>query len=70
MQKAGFTLLGVGAVVVIAYLCKGFFTDSSVSLLLRIAVGAVGLGLVLLLASVGVKRYRSSKEDKFKGVER
>ena len=70
MQKVGLTMFGIAAVVVIGYLCKGFFTDAGVPLFLRIAVGVGGIGLLILLVSIGVKRYKDSKDDKFKGVER
>ncbi|MCD6359075.1 MAG: hypothetical protein J7L90_03890 [Dehalococcoidia bacterium] len=70
MQKVGLTMLGIAAVVAIVYSCKTLFTDADVPLTLKIALGVGGLGLVLLLVSIGVKRCKDSKDDKFKGVER
>ena len=70
MEKVAFALIGGGVVILIGYFCRGFFTAAGIPLVLRIAVGIVGLGLVLLLASIGWRRYKSTKKDDFKEVER
>ena len=70
MQKLAYALIGIGAVVLVVWGVKEFFTDPEVDLLIRIAVGAVGLGLLVLLGVVLRDRRRSSKNDRFKGVER
>ncbi len=70
MQKLAYALIGTGAVVLVIWAVKEFFTDPEVDLLIRIAVGAVGLGLLVLLGVVLRDRRRSSKDDRFKEVER
>ena len=70
MQKLAYAWMGMGAVALIILGIKEFFTDPEVDLLILIAVGAVGLGLLVLLGVVLRDRRRSSKDDRFKGVER
>ncbi len=70
MQKLAYALIGIGAVVLVVWGVKEFFIDPEVDLLIRIAVGAVGLGLLVLLGVVLRDRRRSSKDDRFKEVER
>ncbi|MBE9505905.1 MAG: hypothetical protein IMY84_03740 [Chloroflexi bacterium] len=70
MQKLAYALIGTGAVVLVVWAVKEFFTDPEVDLLIRIAVGAVGLGLLVLLGVVLRDRLRSGKNDRFKEVER
>ncbi len=70
MQKIAWTLIGLGLLVVIGYLCKGFFTAADIPLALRVASGIVGLGLILLLVSIGRERYRAAKKESFEEIER
>lgn len=70
MNKLAYALIGIGAVVLVVWGVKEFLTDPGVDLLIRIAVAAVGLGLLILIAIVARDRIRASKNDKFKGVER
>ena len=70
MNKVAYALIGIGAVVLVIWGVKEFFTDPSVDLLIRIAVGAVALGLLILIGVVARDRIRASKTDKFKGVQR
>jgi hypothetical protein len=49
---------------------KEFLTDPGVDLLIRIAVAAVGIGLLILIGVVVRDRVRASRNDRFKGVER
>jgi len=70
MQKLAYALIGIGAVVLLIWGVKEFFIDPEVDLLIRVAVGAVGLGLLVLFGVVLRDRKRSSKNDRFKEVER
>jgi hypothetical protein len=70
MHKIGYTLIGIGALVLVIWGMKEFLTDPGVDLLIRIAVVAVGLGLLILIGVVARDRIRASKNDKFKGVQR
>ena len=69
MQKAAFILIGLGILVLIGWSVKGFFMASEISLLIKIAVGAVSVG-VLILIGVAIKdRLKKSKTDEFKEVK-
>ena len=70
MHKIGYTLIGIGALVLVIWGVKEFLMDPGVDLLIRIAVAAVGLGLLILIGVVARDRIRASKSDKFKGVQR
>ncbi len=69
MQKAAFILIGLGIPVLIGWSVKGFFMASEISLLIKIAVGAVGVG-VLILIGVAIKdRLKRARKDEFKEVK-
>tara|TARA_Y100000310_G_C20011379_1_gene503095 strand:+ start:266 stop:478 length:213 start_codon:yes stop_codon:yes gene_type:complete len=70
MEKAGFVLIGLGVAVVLGYGAISFFTEVDIALWFRATVGAVVLGLLLLLISAGRERYKSSGDDPFKEVKR
>ncbi len=70
MSKIAYALIGIGAVVLVAWGVKEFLTDPTVDILIRIAVAAVALGLLILIVVVLRDRIRASKSDKFKGVQR
>ncbi len=69
MQKAAFILICLGILVLIGWSVKGFFMADDISLLVKIATGAVGVG-VLILIGVAIKdRLRRAKTDEFKEVK-
>ena len=74
MRKAGGILLGVGLGILICWGLYWFFRLAfpSFPLVLKIAIAAIAIGLIILLASLGRERIKTSKEekDKFKEVER
>ena len=70
MQKVAWTLIGLGILVVIGYASKDFFTAADIPLAFKVAAGIVGLGLALLLVSVGKERYQAAKKESFKEIER
>ena len=70
MHKIGYVLIGIGVVVLAIWGAKEFLTDPEVDPLIRAAVAAVCIGLVVLLAAVTRYRIRASKSDRFKGVQR
>jgi len=67
-QNIAFIFMGLGILALIGWAVQGFFMASDIPLLIRIAVGAIGVG-VLILIGVAIKD-RISKKDEFKGVER
>ncbi|NLE94097.1 MAG: hypothetical protein GX600_00240 [Dehalococcoidia bacterium] len=70
MNKVAYALIGIGVLVLAIWGAKEFLTDPGVDLLIRIAVAAVGLGLIILIGVVLRDRIRASKNDRFKGVQR
>jgi hypothetical protein len=48
---------------------QGFFTSSEIPLLIRIAVGAVGVGILILLGVAVKDRVGKAKDEDFKGVD-
>jgi len=69
MQNAAFLLIGLGILALIGWGVQGFFMASEISLLVRIAVGAVGVG-VLILIGVAIKdRLKKARKDEFKEVK-
>ena len=74
MRKIGGILLGVGLGILVGWGLYWFFRLAFLSLPLpvKIAIAAIAVGLIILLASLGWERYRTSKEEKerFKEVEK
>ena len=69
-QNAAFILIGIGILILTGWGVKGFFMASEIPLLIRIAVGAIGVG-VLVLIGVAIKdRLTKAKTEKFKEVEK
>jgi len=69
-QNAAFILIGLGILALIGWGVKGFFLATDIPLLVRIAVGAISTGVLVLLGIVIKDRLSKAKTDKFKEVER
>ncbi|HUU65036.1 MAG TPA: hypothetical protein VMW37_02920 [Dehalococcoidales bacterium] len=69
-QNIAFILIGLGVLVLIGWGVKGFFMASDIPLLIRIAVGAIGAGILVLLGVVIKDRIAKAKTEDFKGVEK
>ncbi len=69
-QKIALILMGVGVLVLIGWAVKGFFLSSEIPLLIRVAVGAIGAGLLILLGIVIRDRIVKARTDEFKEVEK
>jgi hypothetical protein len=74
LRKFGGILLAVGLGILVGWGLYWFFRLAflSLPLLVKIAIAAIAVGLIILLASLGWERYRASKEEKekFKEVEK
>jgi len=74
LRRIGGTLLAIGLGILMGWGLYWFFRLAFLSLPLavKIAIAAITIGLVMLLASLGLERYRVSKEEKekFKEVEK
>jgi hypothetical protein len=68
-QKIGFILIGLGVLVMLGWTVQVFLTDPEVPLLLKIAIGAVGAGILILIVVVIKDRLTRAKTEDFKEVE-
>jgi hypothetical protein len=69
-QNIAFILIGLGILVLIGWGVKGFFMASEIHILIRIAVGAIGVGTLVLIGIAIRDRIKKAKTDKFKEVEK
>ena len=69
-QNVALILMGIGVLVLIGWAVKGFFLSSEIPLLIRVAVGAIGAGLIILLVIVIRDRIVKARTDEFKEVEK
>ncbi len=70
MQNAAFILIGLGILVLIGWGVKGFFMDSEIHILIRIAVGAISVGILVLIGIAIKDRIAKAKTEDFKEVEK
>lgn len=70
MQNIAFILMGLGILALIGWSVQGFFTASEIPALIRIAVGVIGVGVLILAGVVIRDRIKKAKTDDFKEVER
>jgi hypothetical protein len=70
LQNIAFTLIGLGVLALIGWMVKGFFTASDIPLLIRIAVGAIGAGGLLLIVIAIKDRLTKSEKEDFKEVDK
>jgi hypothetical protein len=68
-QYAAFILIGIGLLALIGWAVQGFFTADDIPVLIRIAVGVMGLGVLILLGVAIKERIIRAKDDDFKGVD-
>jgi xanthine/uracil permease len=69
-QKVAFALIGIGAVVIIYYGVKGFFLSADVPLAVRIAIGIIVFGILVLLGIAIKDRRKKAKTEDFKEIEK
>jgi len=69
-QKVALILMGLGMLVLIGWSVQAFFMSSEIPLLVRIAVGAVGAGILILIGLAIRDRMKKAKDEDFMGVER
>ncbi len=70
MQNAAFILIGLGVLALIGWSVKVFFMASDIPLFIRIAVGAVSAGALILIGIAIKDRMAKAKTEKFKEVEK
>lgn len=70
VQPLGWVLVIVGALLWIGYAVYQFLTSPVPPPVAKVAQGALWIGLLLLLASVAVERYRAWKTDPYREVQK
>jgi len=69
-QNIAFSLIGIGIIVLLGWTVQGFFTASEIPLLIRIAVGIISAGVLLLIAIAIRDKLKKAKKEDFKEVEK
>jgi Ca2+/Na+ antiporter len=69
-QNIAYILIGLGFLALIGWAVEGFFTSSDVPLAIRIAVGIIGAGILILIIVAVKDRLKKAKTENFKGVDR
>ncbi len=69
-QNVAFILIGLGILALIGWSVKVFFMAGDVPLIIRIAVGAIAVGILVLIGVAIKDRLAKAKTEKFKEVER
>ena len=70
MLNAIFITIGLAALALIGWVAKGFFMAAEISIFIRILVGIIIFGSVVLLGIVIRDRIKQAKKENFKGVEK
>ena len=69
-QNVALILMGIGTLILLGWAAKAFFMASDIPLLIRIAIGAIGVGLLVLIGVAIKDRIAKAKTEDFKGVEK
>jgi len=73
-RGAGWIFLSIGAIILLAFgvfqFFKEFFTDPSVSLIVKMGAGAFSLGIIILLVSIIRERLFLFRTERYREVER
>ncbi len=69
-QNVALVLMALGILAISGWAAGAFFADSEISLIIRIAVGAIGAGILILIGVAIKDRVKKAKTDEFKEVER
>ena len=65
----GFALIAVSSFAIVSFILYSVFINAAISLLIKIAIGLLGTGSLLLLFSVLRQRMISNKKDKYNRVK-
>jgi len=66
-QNIGYILIGLGILALAGWAVWGFFLSDDIPILIRIALGVIGIGILLLLGIAIKDRIR--KKDDFEEVD-
>jgi arginine exporter protein ArgO len=70
LQNVIYIVIGLRVLVLIGWGVWGFFSASEVALWVRIIIGVIGAGFLILLGIAIRDRLKKDKTDKFKEVEK
>ena len=68
-QNIAYILIGLGFLTLIGWAVKGFFLEDTIPVAIRVAVGIMGVGVIILLIVAIRDRLKKAKTEDFKGVE-
>jgi len=69
MQKLAWILIGISFIGLMGWGAYAFFADSEVPVMVKIALGAIGAGTLILLGIAIKDRLTKSKPDEFKEID-
>jgi len=69
-QNVALVLMALGMLALIGWSANAFFAESEIPLIVRIAVGAIGAGILILIGVAIKDRIKKAKTEDFKEVER
>jgi len=69
-QNVAFILIGLGILALIGWSVQVFFMASEIALIIRIAVGAIAVGVLVLIGIAIKDRLAKAKTEDFKEVEK
>lgn len=69
-QNIAYVLIALGFLALVGWAVKGFFMESDIPLLIRVAVGIMGAGVIILIIVAIKDRLKKAKTEDFKGVEK
>ena len=69
-QNIAYILIGLGFMALIGWAVKGFFMEDTIPIAIRVAVGIMGVGVIILLIIAIRDRIKKAKTEDFKGVEK
>jgi hypothetical protein len=70
MANAVLVTVGLAILVLIGWMAKAFFLAAEISIFLRILIGVVIIGGLILLGIVIKDKLKQDKKDNFKGVDK
>ena len=70
LQNVALILIALGVLVLTGWSVRVFFMDGDIPLLIRIAVGAIGAGMLVLIGVVIKDRLAKAKTEDFKEVDK
>ena len=69
-QNVALILMGIGMLALIGWSVQAFFMSSEIPLLVRVAVGAIGVSILMLIGVAIKDRRAKAKTEDFEEVER